>query len=43
MDRSFWSQPIVIDASRGFVCARLATYEDAEDITLADSENDGHE
>ena len=31
MDRSFWSQPIVIDASRGFVCARLATYEDAEE------------
>ena len=27
MDRSFLSQPAVIEASRGFVCARLATYE----------------
>lgn len=28
MDRSFLSQPAVIAASRRFVCARLATYED---------------
>jgi len=28
MDRSFLSQPAVIEASRQFVCARLATYED---------------
>ncbi len=29
MDRSLWSDPLVIDASRKFVCVRLATYEDA--------------
>lgn len=28
MDRSLWSDPLVIEASRNFVCARLATYED---------------
>ncbi len=28
MDRSFLSQPEVIDASRKFVCVRLTTYED---------------
>lgn len=28
MDRSFLSQPVVIAASREFVCVRLATYED---------------
>jgi hypothetical protein len=28
MDRSFLSQPEVIDASRQFVCVRLTTYED---------------
>jgi hypothetical protein len=28
MDRSFLSQPVVVAASRRFVCARLATYED---------------
>ncbi len=31
MDRSFLSQSAVIAASRDFVCARLATYEDAEE------------
>lgn len=31
MDRSFLSQAPVIDASRAFVCARLATYEDKEE------------
>ena len=29
MDRSLWSDPLVIEASRKFVCVRLATYEDA--------------
>jgi len=29
MDQSLWSDPLVIEASRKFVCARLATYEDA--------------
>lgn len=28
MDRSFLSQPSVVEASRDFVCIRLATYED---------------
>jgi hypothetical protein len=28
MDRSFLSRPAVIDASRAYVCVRLATYED---------------
>ena len=28
MDRSLWSDPVVVEASRNFVCARLATYED---------------
>ncbi len=31
MDRSYLSQPEVIQASRRFVCIRLATYEDAEE------------
>lgn len=31
MDRSYLSQPAVIDASRSFVCIRLATYEDKEE------------
>ena len=31
MDRSFLSHPAVVAASREFVCARLATYESAEE------------
>lgn len=31
MDRSFLSRPEVVEASRNFVCIRLATYEDAEE------------
>jgi hypothetical protein len=37
MDRSFLSQPEVIEASRKFVCVRLATYEDAEEGELLKS------
>ncbi|MGE4619110.1 MAG: hypothetical protein AAEJ04_04795 [Planctomycetota bacterium] len=37
MDQSFWSDPLVIEASRHYVCARLATYEDkTEGAFLAD-------
>jgi hypothetical protein len=32
MDRSFLLRKEVIDASRGFVCIRLATYEDKEEV-----------
>jgi hypothetical protein len=31
MDRSFLSRPAVIDASRAYVCVRLATYEDEKE------------
>jgi hypothetical protein len=31
MDRSFLSQPVVVAASRQFVCARLATYENEDE------------
>ena len=31
MDRSFLSRPAVIDASRAYVCVRLATYEDQKE------------
>ena len=34
MDRSFLSDPAVVDASREFVCVRLATYEDEEEAKL---------
>src|SRR5271165_4360486 len=34
MDRSFLSQPLVVAASRAFVCARLATYEDKEEAAF---------
>ena len=34
MDRSFLSHPAVVSASRSFVCARLATYESAEEAEL---------
>lgn len=32
MDRSYWSRLDVVQASRDFVCIRLATYEDAEEV-----------
>lgn len=31
MDQSYWSQPLVVNATRDFVCIRLATYEDAKE------------
>jgi len=34
MDRSFLSDPAVIAASRNFVCARLATYEDESEAAF---------
>ena len=34
MDRSYLSDPAVVEASRAFVCARLLTYEDAEEAAL---------
>ncbi len=34
MDRSFLSQPEVVQASRKFVCIRLATYESLSEITV---------
>ena len=34
MDRSFLSSQAVVTASRRFVCARLATYEDAEESKM---------
>ncbi len=37
MDRSFLSQPSVIEASRRFVCVRLATYESKEEAELLKS------
>lgn len=37
MDESFLSQKGVIEASRRFVCIRLATYEDAEEAKLLKS------
>ena len=32
MDQSYWSRIDVVEASRNFVCIRLATYEDAEEV-----------
>ena len=37
MDRSFLSDPAVVAASRDFVCARLATYESAEEAKVLTS------
>ena len=37
MDRSFLSQPEVIDASRDFVCVRLATYESKKEAKFLKS------
>lgn len=37
MDRSFLSQKNVVDASRKFVCIRLATYEDAAEAAFMKS------
>ncbi|MFT7619222.1 MAG: hypothetical protein ACI97A_002872 [Planctomycetota bacterium] len=37
MDRSFLSDQAVVKASRGFVCARLATYEDKEEAVFLKS------
>src|SRR5438132_12014690 len=37
MDGSFLSQPDVIAASRGFVCVRLTTYENAEEAAFLKS------
>ena len=34
MDRSFLADPTVIEASRAFVCVRLATFEDAAENTF---------
>lgn len=34
MDRSFLSQPEVVQASRKYVCIRLATYENAEEAQI---------
>jgi len=34
MDRSYLSDPAVVEATRAFVCARLLTYEDAEEAAL---------
>lgn len=32
MDQSYWSRPEVVAATRDFVCVRLATYEDKEEV-----------
>lgn len=37
MDRSFLSQPEVVQASRNYVCIRLATYENAQEAQLLKS------
>jgi hypothetical protein len=37
MDRSFLSQPAVIEASRRFVCVRLATYENAAEAKFLEA------
>src|SRR4051812_12849927 len=37
MDRSFLSQPEVIEASRQFVCVRLTTYEDQAEMDFMKS------
>ena len=37
MDQSLWSDPLVIEASRKFVCARLATYEDKDEGAMLKS------
>lgn len=37
MDRSYLSRPEVVEASRQFVCVRLATYEDADEAALLKS------
>ena len=34
MDRSYLSDPDVVSASRDFVCVRLVTFEDAEEMAL---------
>src|SRR5262245_24399716 len=34
MDRSFLSRAEVIDASRAFVCVRLTTYENADEMAF---------
>ena len=37
MDQSYWSSQKIIDASRDFVCIRLATYESAEEGKMLES------
>ena len=37
MDRSLWSDPLVIEYSRKFVCVRLATYEDKDEGAMLES------
>ena len=37
MDRSFLSDPEVIAASRDFVCVRLVTFEDVEEMEFMNS------
>ena len=37
MDQSLWSDPLVIESSRKFVCARLATYEDKDEGAMLKS------
>jgi len=37
MDQSYWSSQKIIDASRDFVCIRMATYESAEEGKILES------
>ena len=37
MDRSFLSDPDVVAPSRGFICVRLVTYEDVQEMEFMQS------